>query len=157
MLNDSKPKCIGKIIAIAAAILFAIFLLLIVGFIIMWNHDDSKEYHYTTEYGDNFTVRVDGYLGKATLLCSGYRLGCRIQYYNEGDQIISLCDTPNITCYEIDGLTICKLKQANQMVLLSWLVFDDYKEQRDELQRILQSDEEARKYIELPEIKSSSQ
>lgn len=155
MLNNSQTKTIGKVIAIIVATLFGVIVLLVVAFIIIWNHDDSKEYHYTTEYGDTFTVSVDGYLGKASLSCSGYRFGCGIQYYNEGDQIMSLCDTLNITCYEIDGLTICKLKQSNQMVLLSWLAYDSYKEQRDELQRILQLDEEARKYIELPEIKNS--
>lgn len=78
-------------------------------------------------------MRVDGYLEKATLSCSGYRFGCGIQYNNEGDQIVALCDTPNITCYAINGLTICKLKQAGQMVLLSTLAYDGCKEQRDEL------------------------
>ena len=157
MQNGSESKSIGKVIAIAAAILLAVIVLLAGAFIIIWNHDDSKEYHYTTEYGDQFKVSVDGYLGKTTLSCSDYRFGCAIKYYNEGDQIVSLCDTPNITCYEIDGSKICKLKQMNQMVLLSWLSFDSYQEQSNELQRILQTDEEARKYIALPESKSSSQ
>ena len=76
--------------------------------------------------------------------------------YNEDDQIVSLCDTPNITCYEIDGLKICKLKQSNQMVVFSQLSLDSYKEQREELERILQSDEEAKKYIEIPKIKEST-
>lgn len=156
MPDDSKLKRIGKIIAVAAAIVFAIVIILIVAFMIIWNHSDFKEYHYTTEYGDAFTVSVDDYLGKARLSCSEYRFDCRIQYYKEGDQIVSLCDTPNITCYEIDGSTICKLKQSNQMVLLSQLSYDFYKEQREELQRIIQADEEARKYIELPKIKEST-
>ena len=42
------------------------------------------------------------------------------------------------------------------MVLLSQLSYDFYKEQREELQRIIQADEEARKYIELPKIKEST-
>ena len=157
MLDESKLKRIGKIIAVTAAILFTVIVILIVAFIIVWTHDDSKVYHYTTEYGDTFTVSVDGYLGKASLVCSGYRFSYAIKYYNEGDQITALCDTPNITCYEIDGITICKLKQSNQMVALSQLAYDSYKEQRNELQWILQSDEEAKKYIDLPKIKNSSQ
>ena len=157
MLNDSKKKSIVKIVAASVGILSAIIVLLIVAFIIMWNHYDSKEYRCTTEYGDEFTVSVDDYLGKAGLHCPEYGFSCRIQHYNEGDQIISLCDTPNITCYEIHGSIICKLKQSGQMVLLSMLDLEIYKEQRDELQRILQSDAEAGKYIELPKIKESAQ
>ena len=153
MPNNSKHKSIGKITAVVVGIIIAIVVLFSAAFIIIWNHDSSKEYHYTTEYGDEFSVSVDGYLQKAMLTCSGYRLSYRIQHFNEDDQIISLCDTPNITCYEIDGIKICKLKQSSQMVVLSQLAYDSYKEQREELQRILQSDEDARKYIELPKIK----
>ena len=152
MPNDSKHKSIGKIIAVVVGIIIAIVVLFSAAFIIIWNHDSSKEYHYTTEYGDEFTVSVDGYLQKAMLTCSGYRFSCRIQHYNEGDQIVSLCDTPNITCYEIDGIKICKLKQSSQMVILSRLSSDYYKAEREEIERILQTDEEARKYIELPKI-----
>ena len=153
LMSESKLKSIGKIIAVVVGVIIAIVVLFSAAFIIIWNHDSSKEYHYTTEYGDEFTVSVDSYPGKANMTCNGYRFSCRIQHYNEGDQIVSLCDTPNITCYEIDGIKICKMKESSQMVILSRLSSEYYKEQREELERILQSDEEAKKYIELPKIK----
>lgn len=48
LMNESKLKRIGKITAVAAVIIIAIVVLFSAAFIIIWNHDDSKEYHFTT-------------------------------------------------------------------------------------------------------------
>ena len=148
----STEKNKSKVTIIIVVIVLVVLVLPVLVFIIAWNHDDTKEIHIKTNYGDEFKISTDDYLGKTTISNSEYRFSWRIQYYNEGDQLTELCDTPNITCYKISGITICKLKKTHQMI-----VPDSYMGRDEsvyaELQRILSIDDEARKYIDLPKTK----
>ena len=116
MAQTERMKA-GKVIVMIVAIVFVVLVLPVLVFMIVWNHDDTKEYHIKTQYGDEFKISTDGYLGKTNISNSEYGFSWRIQYYSEEDQLTELCDTPNITCYEISGITICKLKKTHQMVV----------------------------------------
>ena len=143
----------SKVTIIIVVIVLVVLVLPVLVFIIAWNHDDTKEIHIKTNYGDEFKISTDDYLGKTTISNSEYRFSWRIQYYYEGDQLSELCDTSNITCYKISGILICKLKKTHQMIVPdSYMVRDE--SVYAELQRILSIDDEARKYINLPEAPS---
>lgn len=84
-MSDEKGRSnTGKNIAVIAIIIFVIFILPVVVFVILWNHDDSQEYHYTTAYGDSFTVRIS-YPGKITLSNAECRFGYGLNDWQEGD------------------------------------------------------------------------
>ena len=83
----------SKVTIIIVVIVLVVLVLPVLVFIIAWNHDDTKEIHIKTNYGDEFKISTDDYLGKTTISNSEYRFSWRIQYYYEGDQLSELCDT----------------------------------------------------------------
>ena len=149
MSTEKNAGKVGKIIAVIVVIILAVLAVWVLVFTHVWNYDDTKEHNIKTQYGDEFKISTDNYLGKTTISNSEYRFSYRIQHYIEGDQLTVLCDTPNITCYKISDITICKLKKAHQMIVPGPNTIRD-ESVYAELQRILSIDDEARKYVDLP-------
>lgn len=141
----------------AKTILLVVLLIISISIVLIAlasEHSSFQEQHITTSYGDEFVISVHDYLGKASISNAEYRFGAGIPYYNEGDSITELCDTPNITCYEINGLTICKLKAIDKMFLFNSSIRND-EEIYKCLTDVLSNDIVARQYIKEEDLSIS--
>lgn len=124
-------------ILIAASVLFCKF----------YNDTLFTENHYITEYGDEFDISTDTYLNKVLITNKETKFSCRLQHYSQNDEIISLCDTPNIRVYEISGVKICKIKKHDKFFVLDETLHND-SEIYDEVKKIIVDDNDAKKFLD---------
>lgn len=124
-------------IFIAASILFCKFN----------NNTFFTENHYITEYGDEFDISADNFLNKVTITNKETSFSCRLQHYSQNDEILSLCDTPNIRVYEISGVKICKIKKHNNFFVLDEMFSND-SEINNEVKKMIVDDNDAKNFLD---------
>lgn len=124
-------------ILIAASVLFCKF----------YNDEFSNENHYITEYGDEFDISTDNFLKKVTITNKENNFSCRLQHYSQNDEMLSLCDTPNIRVYEISGVKICKIKKHDKFFVLDEMFHND-SEIYDEVKKMIVDDNDAKKFLD---------
>lgn len=108
----------------------------------------TEEKNVVTQYGDNFVISIPKYRWDPSIINVEYNFICCIPQYHEGDMLLELCDTPNVTCYRISNITICKLKELNEMVALNSNV-QNKAEIYDALVQIASNDDIAKQYINI--------
>lgn len=111
---------------------------------------------YTTEYGDEFVFHTDSFQKKTQLISSDRTFNCRVHYYDESDNIITLYDSPEIRVYQVSDLVFCKVK-AKDTYILTDVYRSEEAEIYDYLRAACADDERAMRYLGKALMESSTQ
>jgi len=135
----------GKVIALSVIIIY-----FVISYLINYHREKVEEENtrtVITEVGDEFIISTDTTLfHKTRLINQECCFDVAVHDHTPDDDIILLCNTQNVTVYELSNMKICRIKKYNRIITLGEYYEDDAY-MYEYLNGVIEEDEEASCYL----------